>query len=86
MLSIAKNEIEDIATWKFDLNRILRTSTVRLDVSAWVLLPVRFQTELATDTHVTVSDVRDGVAGANSAKVPPHTDASAFVSKIRRKC
>lgn len=86
MLSIAKNEIEDTVTWKFDLcNRILHALTVRLAVPAWVLLPVRFRTELATDTHVTVSDVRGGVTKANNAKVQDDlTDTRAMVSKIRR--
>jgi len=57
---------------------------VRWVVSAWVLPTVRFQTELATETHVTVSDVRDGVTKANNAKVQDDlTDTSAIVSKIR---
>jgi len=58
---------------------------MRLVVSAWVLLLIRFRTELATDTHVTVSDVRGGVTKANNVKVQDDlTDTRAMVSKIRR--
>ena len=58
----AKNDKETIATWKSDLNKILLVFNVRSVIVVWLLLTVRSQTELAINTHVTVSDIRHDVA------------------------
>jgi len=53
----AKNDKETITTWKLDLNRVLRVFNVRSIVSVSLLLTPHFQTELAVNTHVIVSDI-----------------------------
>jgi hypothetical protein len=58
----AKNDKETIATWKSDLSKILLVFNVRSVIVVWLLLTVRSQTELAINTYVTVSDIRDDVA------------------------
>jgi hypothetical protein len=52
----AKNDKERIAAWKLDLGGILRVFNVRPVVSVWLSLTVHSQTELAINTHVTVSN------------------------------
>ena len=59
-LAHAKNDKETIVTWKLDLNRILHVFNVCSIVAAWLLLTDHSQTELAINTHVLVSDVRQG--------------------------
>ena len=51
-----------ITTWRLDLDRILQAFNVRSVISVRRLLTLRFQNELGTDTHITVSDVRNDVA------------------------
>jgi hypothetical protein len=51
----ARNDKERIAAWKLDLNKILHVFNVRSVVSLWLLLTVHPQTELAINTHLTVS-------------------------------
>ena len=51
-----------IAGWKSDLNRILHIFNVRSVTPAWLSLIVPSQTELAVNTHVTVSDIRHDVS------------------------
>ena len=58
----AKNDKETIATWKSDLSRILQVFNVRSVIFARLLLSVPFQTELAMNTHVTVSSIRHDVS------------------------
>ena len=54
----AKNDKETIATWRSDLNRILHIFNVR-SVTLTLQSPITlFQTELAMNTHVTVSGMR----------------------------
>ena len=52
----AKNDKEKIAAWRLDLNRILHVFNVRSIVSIRRSLTRRFKTELAINTHVTVSE------------------------------
>ena len=59
----AKNDKEAIAGWKLELNRILHVFNVRSAISAWSSLTVSFQTELAVNTNVTVSDTHTIVSG-----------------------
>ena len=54
----AKNDKETIATWKSDLNRILHVFNVRPVLFTLASLIPHFQTELALNTHVTVSGMR----------------------------
>ena len=58
----ARNDKETIAAWKVDLNRILHVFNVRSTLFAWLSLTGSFQTELAMNTHVTVSDMRYDVS------------------------
>ena len=57
----AKNDKETIATWRLDLNRILHVFNVCGVTSARPPLTAQFQTELAINTNVTVSDVQRDV-------------------------
>ena len=50
-----------IASWKLDLNRILRIFNVRSIDCTWLSLIVPFQTELTTNTHVEVPDLHCNV-------------------------
>lgn len=58
----AKDDKDAIADWRLDLNRILHVFNVRSITYAPPLLTVRFQTELAINTHAAVSDIRHDVA------------------------
>ena len=58
----AKNDRETIAIWKSDLNRILHVFNVRSVVSTLASLITPLQTELAMNTHVTVSDMRQDLS------------------------
>jgi len=57
----AKNDKETIATWRSDLNRILHIFNVRSVPPARSPLTIHFQTELAINTNVAVSDVHRDV-------------------------
>ena len=58
----AKNDREMIASWKSDLNRILHVFNVRSVAFAWSPLTGPFQTELAVNTSVTISDIHRDVS------------------------
>jgi hypothetical protein len=57
----ARDDKEKIAAWKLDLMRILDIFNVRSIASVWLLLTLHFQTELAINTHVTVTKVHHDV-------------------------
>ena len=61
----AKDDQDAIAAWKSDLDRILHVFDVRSIGFARLLLIVSFQTELAVNIHVTVSDMRRDVSRIN---------------------
>ena len=62
----AKSDKEAIAGWKLDLNRILHIFNVRSVGSASLSLTFPFQTELAINTHMMVSDLhRNALTGAD---------------------
>jgi hypothetical protein len=88
----AKNDKETIANWRLELNRILHVFNVRSVISAWSSLTVNFQTELAVNTHVTVtdmhtvvSDIRDDVSklreGIGCQVQPAQTRLAASTTK-----
>ena len=58
----ARNDKETITTWRSDLNRILHIFNVRSVVFTRPSLTISFQTELAMNTHITVSDIRHDVS------------------------
>jgi len=62
----AKLDKETIATWRSDLVRILHIFNVCSIVSTWLLLTLHSQTELAINTHVTVSEVHHGVVNTHT--------------------
>jgi len=51
-----------IAVWGLDLNRILQVFNVRSATFTWMLLIIPFQTELAINTHITVSNIHRDVS------------------------
>jgi len=57
----AKNDKETIATWRLDLDRTLHVFNVRSVPPARLPLTIHFQTELAINTNVVVSDVHHDV-------------------------
>ena len=59
----AKNDKEAIAAWRQDLTRVLHVFNVRSVSSVWLSLITLLQTELAINTHVMVTDLRDAVTG-----------------------
>ena len=59
---LAKSDKEAIAGWKGELNRILHVFNVCSIALAWSTLTFSFQTELAMNTHVAVSDIRHDVS------------------------
>ena len=78
----AKNDKETIATWRSDLNRILHVFNVRSRsiVSVWRLLTLDSKTELAINTHVTVSETHAIVSGLEHNATSTHI----MVSDIHR--
>jgi hypothetical protein len=53
----AKNDKDTIAGWKSDLTKILLIFNVGSVSVVWISLTVRYQTELALNTHTIVSDI-----------------------------
>ena len=83
----SKNDQETIAAWRLDLNRILHIFNVRSITSAWPSLTVHFQTELAIDTNLVVSDVHQRVVNTHTITKYTHTiakDTHTIVSDIHR--
>ena len=62
----SKNDKDVIATWKLDLDRILRVFNVYSLPSVRSSLTIRGQTELVMNTHGIVSDVHHGVVGTHN--------------------
>ena len=63
----AKNDRETITAWKSDLSRMLHVFNVRSVVSAqWSSLTPRLKTELAVNTHATISDIRHDIASTRT--------------------
>jgi len=62
----AKDDKETIATWRLDLNRILDVFNVRGLTPARPPLTAHFQTELAINTNVLVSDVHRDMLNTHS--------------------
>jgi len=76
----AKNDKDKIAAWKSDLNRILQIFNVRSIVTVWRSLTLDSQTELAINTHVTVSETHAIVTGLEHDA----TSTRVMVSDIHR--
>jgi hypothetical protein len=82
----AKNDKDTIATWRSDLARILLVFNVSSVVFGWPLLTIHSQTELAINTHVTVSDIRHNVVNTHTIVSDVHhdvMDTHALVSNVR---
>ena len=62
----AKNDKASIATWQTDLTRILRIFNVRPVFFMRILLTVYSQTELAINTNVTVTVMRNDVTNTHT--------------------
>ena len=75
-----KNDKERIGAWKLDLNRILQVFNVRPIITLWQLLTLDFQTELAINTHVVVSETHAIVSGLEHNATSTHI----MVSDIHR--
>jgi len=72
----AKEDKETIATWRSDLDSILHVFNVRSVNSAWLLLTVRLQTELAISARTTAFDIRHDVANAYTVDSDARRDIS----------
>ena len=57
----AKSDKDAVAAWNLDLTRILHVFKVRSITGVWSSLNDRSQTELAVNTNVVVSDVRQAL-------------------------
>jgi len=76
-----------IAAWRSDLDRILRVFNVSSTVPARPSLTPHPQTELATNTRTTVSDIHHGVANTHAIVSDARNDAAntrIIVSNIHR--
>ena len=58
----SKGDKKRIAAWRSDLNRVLHVFNVRSILSLLKSLTIRFQTELALNTHVVVVDTHNIVS------------------------
>jgi hypothetical protein len=65
----ARRDRGKIAAWTSDLKRILKIFDVRFLASLLASLTIDFQTELAIDTNVAVSNTQDMVLGIHRAVV-----------------
>ena len=82
----AKNDREKITTWRSDLNKILHIFNVRSIDYTWMSLTVHFQTELAINTHVTVSEIGQDVANTRTVVSDIHrgvANTQVIVSELR---
>ena len=75
-----KNDKERIASWKTELNKILHVFQVRPVASSPTLLIASFQTELAINTHVVLSDTQNTVVDTRNTVNKTHH----IVSDIHR--
>ena len=82
----AKNDKETISAWKLDLNRILHVFNVRSLVFTRISLIVSFQTELAVNTHVTVSDMRHDMSGIRSDVSKIREEIGGQVRSVSASC
>ena len=62
----ARDDKDTIAAWKLDLNRILHVFNVRSVIFTQLSLTIPFQTELAMNTHMTVSEMHHNVSWIRS--------------------
>ena len=69
-----KYDNEAIASWKLDLDRILRDFNVRSITSVWSPLTLLFQTGF--ETHVTESEIHHAAAATHAIVSHVHHDAS----------
>jgi len=82
----AKNDTETIAAWKLELTRILHVFNVRLDIFAWLLLIVPFQTELAINAHMMLADVHRTVLTGQESTEHQHHSVSGTLRLLMTKC
>ena len=84
----AKNDKEMIATWRLDLNRILHVFNVCSTNSIWASLTIYFQTELAMNTIVVVSDIHHDVTSTHAIVSDVHqgvVDTHTIISGLRHE-
>ena len=72
----AKSDKDAVAAWKLDLNRILHIFNVRFITNLWSSLTVHFQTQLAINTNVVISDVRRDVQNTQTIVSCVHHNAT----------
>jgi methyl-accepting chemotaxis protein len=78
----AKNDKEKIAAWGSDLVRILQVFNVCSVVSVWLLLTQYSQTELAINTHVTVSNTHSIISELGQNVTSTHAIVSELGQNI----
>jgi len=79
----AKDDKKAIATWKLDLDRILRVFNVCSITPAWPPPAFGFQVELGANAHATVSNTRQDATNENTIGSNPANTQTA-VSDINR--
>jgi len=68
----ARDNKEAIATWKLDLDGILRVLDVCYIIPVWRLLTFRFQTELEIHAHATVPEIHHDAANTSTPVSDTH--------------
>ena len=71
-LFYAKDDKDTLAAWRSDLNGVLHVFNVSSITSSSTFLTIHFQTELAVNTNVAVSDVRHDVAKTHTIVTDIH--------------
>ena len=82
----AKNDKEKIATWKSDLNRILQVFNVRSIIYVRPFLTRHPQTELALNTHATVSNTHILVSDIHRTIVQGHEGSCGKNTLVSDSC
>ena len=82
---LAQSDKDTIAAWKGDLNRLLHIFNVRTVGLALPLLMTSFQTELAIDTNVTVTDSHLKVADIHNEVTNIRQDVSVIKESVSNK-
>ena len=82
----AKSDKDTIAAWRLELNRILHVFNVRSFSSSLPSLTVRFQTELAINTHVVVSNTYNLVSDIQHTIAKQQEEADGLSRPVSNRC
>ena len=82
----ARDDKDSIAAWKLDLNRILHVFNVRSTIFTRLSLTVLSQTELAMNTHVTVSEMSQNVSWIRSDVSKIREEIGSNIQSVSAPC